>query len=144
MEQALGYAEDETCGRKGCEGVIAYRPVENCSCHISPPCGACTAPRAHCPECEWDEADEEVINDYVVQVDRKSGVYKSWEPRPLDRSKIDWRTKSHSNSSMICEGVFPPGTTSDQVRALVDGTFGGRFDRWDKERGEFRFIAYTD
>lgn len=140
----IGYAEDECCNRKGCTGVIKYRAVENCSCHIAPPCSACTGPRAYCDECDWDEADEQVINDFVVQVDRETGVYKSWESRPLDRTKIDWRSKSHSNSSMIKEGVFPPGTTREQVRKEVDGTFGGRFESWDEKRGEFKFIAYTD
>jgi hypothetical protein len=144
QNEGHGYAEGEKCNRKGCAGVIDSHRAENCSCHLCAPCGACTAPRGFCPECDWEEADEEVINDYVVQVDRQAGVYKSWEPRPLDRTKIDWRTKPHSNASMICEGVFPLGTAAAEVRKLVDGTFGGRFERFDAERGEFRFIAYTD
>jgi hypothetical protein len=128
----------------GCVGHIARHKVENCSCHISPPCGACIETLNFCPVCQWEQADDHIINDFVVQIDRETGVYKSWEPRPLDKAKIDWRSKSHTNASMIKEGVFPPGTSVAEVRTKVDGTFGGRFDRWDEKAGEFRFIAYTD
>jgi hypothetical protein len=139
-----GTQEGSVCGRAACAGVIERHEVENCSCHISPPCSACVDTQNFCPECDWEEADEHIINDYVVQVDRATGNYKSWEPRPLDPTKIDWRSKSHSNSSMIKEGVFPPGTTSEEVRKAVDGTFGGSFEYFDSEHGKFKFIAYTD
>jgi hypothetical protein len=64
------------------------------------------------------------------------------KPRPLDPTKIDYRIHMHTNSSQRVEGVYPEGTTPDQVRALVDGTFGGRFNRFGD--GRFEFIAYTD
>ena len=51
----LGYAEGETCNRDGCQGVIKNRPVENCSCHISAPCSACTAPSGYCEERGWED-----------------------------------------------------------------------------------------
>lgn len=53
-----GYCEGDICHRNECEGVIEYHPVENCSCHISPPCSQCTAPRGYCPVCGWEEKDE--------------------------------------------------------------------------------------
>lgn len=137
-----GYSEGETCGRKGCAGKIELHPVENCSCHIAPPCSACTAPRNFCRECGWEESAEEIINDYVVQVDRKTGAYKSWEPRPLDSTKIDWRSMSHSHASMIKEGVYPPTATRKEVEDAVRGTFGGRFEHFGN--GKFKYIAYTD
>jgi hypothetical protein len=140
----LGYCEGDTCNRKGCSGVINAHPAENCSCHIAPPCSACTSPRNFCPACGWEESNDKVINDFVVQVDRKTGVHKSWVPRPLDNTKIDWRSSPHSNSSMIKEGVFQVGTDATEVRKCVDGTFGGRFEYFDKENGKFKFIAYTD
>lgn len=52
----LGHFEGDICGRSGCPGVIDERPVENCSCHISPPCGECLTPREYCDTCGW-EAD---------------------------------------------------------------------------------------
>lgn len=137
-----GALEGETCNRRGCKGVIKERAIENCSCHISPPCSACTAPRAYCPVCDWDEADDVVINDHVVNVDKATGNYRFWTERLLDSTKIDWRNKSHSNASMIKEGVYPDGTTRAEVEELVRGTFGGRFEQFGG--GKFKYIAYTD
>lgn len=64
----IGYEEGELCNRlltdgsgshSNCEGFIKIHPVENCSCHIYPPCYQCTTPRAYCEDCDWDEAFEE-------------------------------------------------------------------------------------
>lgn len=43
---------------------------------------------------------------------------------------------------MIKEGVYPDGTTIQEVRKVVDGTFGGGFESF--RNGKFKFIAYTD
>ncbi|MNM40731.1 hypothetical protein D3C81_515340 [compost metagenome] len=75
-------------------------------------------------------------------MDKSTGAYRSWEPRPLDPTKIDWRTSYHTYSSQICEGVYPEGTTRDQVVEKVRGTFGGRFESFGN--GRFKYIAYTD
>jgi hypothetical protein len=141
-DEDLGYLEGDTCGRNYCKGVIKEHPVENCSCHIAPPCGSCTSPRGYCPVCGWEEADDVVINDYVVNVDRETATYRTWTPRPLDPTKIDWHSKSHSNSSMIKEGIYPEGTTREEVEKLVRGTFGGGFAYFGN--GKFKYIAYTD
>lgn len=60
----------------------------------------------------------------------------------MDPTKIDWHTRSHTSASQICDGVYPEGATMAEVRKLVDGTFGGRFDYF--AGGRFKFIAYTD
>lgn len=144
-----GWAEGDVCGRAGCAGIIETHPAENCSCHISPPCFACTAPRNFCPECGWEEADEPreyILNDYVVKEDQKTGVFLDWKPRPLDPTRIDYRSLPHSSCSMIKEGVYPPSgddaADRERVRQEVDGTFGGRFEYFGG--GKFKFIAYTD
>jgi hypothetical protein len=138
----FGYCEGDKCGRNGCICFIKMRAPDNCSCHLGAPCSACTAPRQYCEACDWDEADDEVINDFVVNVDKSSGMYRCWEPRPLDQTKIDWHSKPHSSASMIKEGVYPEGTSISEVRKAVDGTFGGRFEHFGG--GKFKFIAYTD
>jgi hypothetical protein len=107
-----------------------------------PPCGACTSPRGFCEACGWEESEDQVINDYVVSVDKATGVYQSWEPRPLDTSKVDWHSKSHTNSTMIKEGVYPVNMTRAEVEKEVVGTFGGRFEYFGG--GKFKYIAYTD
>lgn len=33
--------EGDFCGVDGCFGVMGYHDVENCSCHINPPCSNC-------------------------------------------------------------------------------------------------------
>ena len=147
MKHGFGYAEGDVCNRYEfvgpyCKGVIQTHPSEGCSCHINPPCSSCTAPRNFCPVCEWEEKNDMPFNDHIVNVDPKTGVFKHYEWRKLDNSKIDWHSKEHTSSSMIKEGVYPAGTTQDEVRKLVDGTFGGRFEHFGK--GHFKFIAYTD
>jgi hypothetical protein len=140
----LGYIEGEICNRHGCNGIMAERPIENCSCHISPPCGSCTEERGYCTKCGADVRDEreQSINDYVCNVDSRSGKIWEYKLRVLDKTKIDWYTKSHTHFTQICEGVYPEGTSSEEVRKLVDGTFGGRFESFGG--GKFKFIAYTD
>ncbi len=138
----LGQAEGEVCRRNGCAGIIEDRPVEGCSCHINPPCAACTRPRSFCDECGWEQADDVVINNHVVNVDKKTGNWKMWSLRPLDESKIDWHDKTHTHFSMIKEGVYPPSATMSEVEKVVRGTFGGRFDEFGN--GRFKYIAYTD
>ncbi|MDH3326888.1 MAG: hypothetical protein OEM38_09255 [Gammaproteobacteria bacterium] len=120
-----------------CEGEIETRAVENCSCHISPPCSACTEPRNFCPECGWEEADEPIEEPkYTCK------PYESPKPSPMDNTKIDWRYKPHTHFTMIKYGVYPEGTTMAEVKKEVDGTFGGRFNYFGG--GKFEFIAYTD
>lgn len=140
----LGYIEGEICGRHGCRGIMAEHPVEDCSCHISPPCGACTAERGYCTTCDAQVSDEreEYINDFVCKIDSKTAKIWDYTPRLLDSTKIDWHSKSHTHFSMIMEGVYPEGTSQAEVLKAVDGTFGGRFDHFGG--GKFKFIAYTD
>lgn len=139
-----GYEEGAICGRTSqhvsCKGVIAFHPVVNCSCHIAPPCAACTTPRAYCPECGWEEKEEEVYNDHVIT--RTDTVWKDWGLRPLRTDRIDWYPLTHTNSSMRKKGTYPEGTTQAEVLKLVEGTFGGRFEQFGN--GTFDYIAYTD
>lgn len=60
----------------------------------------------------------------------------------LDNTKISCRRLTHSSCSMRVIGVYPEGTTQEEVEKEVQGTFGGRFVSFDK--GLFEYIAYTD
>lgn len=142
MRTEYGYAAGDICHRNNCKGVIKEFEVENCSCHINPPCGACTEDRAYCPECDWHGKDDQYINDYRCTVDPATQVIKAFELRKLDPSKLDWHSKPHTHFSMIKEGVYPPEMIRSEVEAAVAGTFGGRFEYFGG--GKFKYVAYTD
>lgn len=130
------------CGRKGCKGIIEEHSSDGgCSCHINPPCTYCTTPREFCETCGWEAED-----DLVVQAEGTIYFVPAFHVekvrRVLDPSKIDYTISMHSNSSQKVEGVFPPGTTREDVLARVKGTFGGRFEHFGG--GKFSYIAYTD
>lgn len=134
----LAYYEEGDVCPKCRKGIIDWPPVENCSCHIDPPCSACTSRLLACPKCGWE--DERPDYKYVIIAPGLS--MRENAPRPLDNSKIDYRVKMHTHFSMIKEGVYPEGTSREEVESVVRGTFGGRFELF--ENGKFRYIAYTD
>lgn len=49
--------EGDNC--PSCGGILEFSTVDNCSCHINPPCEACTNSYLRCLVCEWDETIEE-------------------------------------------------------------------------------------
>lgn len=50
-ESVHGEEEGEFCNRDGCDGHMDWPEVENCSCHISPPCGRCETTPLTCDTC---------------------------------------------------------------------------------------------
>ena len=147
-----GYCEGEKCGRDGCAGKIQMRSPDNCSCHLSAPCGACTSPRCYCDSCDWDEEDEPSPV-YVPMSKEEQNFWKAHQEEwdrirnaPLDNTKVSWRDATHTHFTMIKEGVYPQSDNDaadrEMVRKAVDGTFGGRFEYFGS--GKFKFIAYTD
>lgn len=141
----MGYGMElgETCGRGGCKGVIEEHDVEGCSCHIDPPCSACTTPREYCEECDWQAKDDMIMAEGTITI-TPIFVHVERKPHVWDRSKIDKRTSMHSSSSQKVTGVFPIGTPRSEVEKIARGTFGGRFEKWSPETGDFVYIAYTD
>lgn len=146
-----GDDEGQACNRADgwgntCKGILEYypeHPESGCSCHSNPPCSYCTDQLLGCTACEWkEESATHVINGHVVSVNKDTGVYTSYGLRELDNTTIDYYIKAHSNSSQICEGVYPEGTTKEEVLKKVKGTFGGRWSHFGN--GKFKYIAYTD
>jgi len=134
-----GYLEEgDRCQERGCKGKMFFPPVDNCSCHVSPPCTACTTNRLICNECGFAPVEPE-YKDIWAAPGLASREYK---PKPLDKTKISYRTKMHTHMSQIQEGVYPAGVTKEEVEAVVKGTFGGRFEYF--ANGRFMYIAYTD
>lgn len=143
---SLGHQEGDTCNRlhhlAPCQGVIQLEPVENCSCHISPPCSQCTSPRLFCSECDWHEKNDIVVNDQIININPATHEWKLLGVRTLDPTKLDYHCKTHTHSSMIKDGVYPLNMSKDDVEKAVRGTFGGRFDYFGG--GKFKYVAYTD
>ncbi len=40
------------------DGVLGYEQVENCACHINPPCAACVDNPLVCNICGWELGEE--------------------------------------------------------------------------------------
>ena len=134
----LGYHEEGDKCPQNCQGKLEYKPVENCSCHINPPCSACTDNALTCNDCGWKE--EAPAFKYVQAAPGLTMC--EYKPKPLDKTKIDYRIKLHTHMSMIKEGCHPKGTLRSAVEDVVRGTFGGRFEHFTET--SFKYVAYTD
>lgn len=52
--------EGDHCPMDECDGELFYPQAEDCSCHIAPPCGACTSTVLTCNECGEEYPDGKV------------------------------------------------------------------------------------
>ena len=59
-EGQFGTEEGETCNRLGCDGVMIFDDVENCSCHISAPCAGHMRQQLICGICGSAQCDDEM------------------------------------------------------------------------------------
>ncbi len=157
MKKEEGCQAGDVCNRNGCVGTIEAHDREGgCSCHISPPCGYCTTPSEYCDKCGWDAKEESMLYDTptkeqeeIWDKERKErqvrdddfwSMYRSMEVA----TELNYISKSHTNSSMIKQGYFPPSMSFSELFEEIKGTFGGRYKYLDREIGRFEFIAYTD
>lgn len=67
-EPKIGLEEDDACNRDGCDGVMELGDVEDCLCHLSPPCQACMTTPFKCNKC-GEEVPNETIGKIREQVD---------------------------------------------------------------------------
>ena len=132
------FEEGDRCREPKCDGRFEFIRQGSCSCHINPPCSACTDAPLTCKEC-GHEPDQPEFKDVTIVPGLAMREYK---PRPLDKTKISWRTKMHTHFTQICEGIYPEGATRADVQEKVKGTFGGRFEQFGN--GKFKYVAYTD
>lgn len=138
-----GFYEEGDCCPECHKGKLHYPEVKNCSCHISAPCAACENNRLECNVCGYQPDEPE--HRYLPVTPPQFGPFilqRFDRPRKLDSFRIDYRVKQHTAFSQICEGVYPEGTTREEVEMRVRGSFGGRFECFGN--GKFKYIAYTD
>lgn len=69
--QSRAYEEGDTCPECN-EGKLKYGPVENCTCHINPPCSACVDNPLVCNSCgaeldPYEQREGKTINDIQKQ-----------------------------------------------------------------------------
>ena len=128
-----------------CDGTLEYLPVENCRCHISPPCSSCVNNPLTCNQCGWEEDPPDVgreINDQIYD----PSVWISKSPsKDLGNGKriFDYDYDSSSGSTMEYSGKYEGNVTAkDIVDFLGDGTFGHRGPILSG--GRFRYTKITD
>lgn len=63
-EMMVDIQEGDNCPDQECCGTMEYGEVENCSCHISPPCHHCVDNPLVCSDCGYtlDELEEILKN----------------------------------------------------------------------------------
>jgi len=47
------------CPRKDCAGTVVLSEVDDCQCHINPPCEACVESGFCCDTCDWESSNED-------------------------------------------------------------------------------------
>ena len=69
--------EGSPCTERGCSGAFMPSDVVGCSCHIAPPCSACTNAGYTCNLCGYDTAPYEEPERYIPP--RREAVDRSKE-----------------------------------------------------------------
>lgn len=54
MNDNVELVEGDKCNQPDCSGTIKIAEVENCSCHINPPCRACLDAGLVCDTCYYE------------------------------------------------------------------------------------------
>jgi hypothetical protein len=148
MQEEHGYNKGEICNREGCRGIIDEHDKDGCSCHSAPPCSSCTRTYEYCPECDWDH-QEEIEAEYAKRTIISDGITYILPKRKtiddLDKSKIDWFHSGGWHSGTEITGVYPEGTTREDIlRALriAENPNMPRFKRFSD--GIFTLTYFTD
>lgn len=131
----------------GCEIDLVLSPVENCSCHIAAPCGACMSQTLTCPECGWTELPPRAV---PAEPWRHigGGISERVAIRPSadlgdGKRLFDYDYNSCSGSTMVYRGRYEgPVTGADIIAYFGDGTFGHRGPTL--ANGAFTYTKITD
>jgi len=127
--------EGDTCSKCG-QGLMHFKPVENCSCHLHAPCSACVDNRLACDNCGWE--DLEPAHEPVASA---PGAVDPWQEWRVEQAAIRERgftfphggrvfNVSHdgrSGSTHVVSGCYEgPVTADDIISHFGSGTFGHR------------------
>ena len=101
--------EGDICGIDNCQGHLIFGKVDNCSCHIVAPCGACTDQKLSCSEC---------LEEYIIMQDKNNKIIE-----------LGARVK---NQDGLYGKVVSFDVTCQYVEVLCEGTMTRR--AWGAER----------
>lgn len=131
---------------KSCEkGILVYPKVENCSCHIHPPCSSCVDNKLTCDLCGWEEP--EITNEEKYR-HIGGGITEVFFTRPSHdfgngKRIFDFDYDASSGSTMVYKGRYKGDVTAkDIVDCFGDGTFGHRGPYLND--GNFTYTKITD
>ena len=96
-EIEYGLETGSECKRDGCKGIIEEHERRDCSCHINPPCSACTEARAYCPECGWEEIDEKPL---------EIAGMPAQLPRKKLEAKIEWDIVRQGQAEVYQDSIY--------------------------------------
>ena len=122
--------EGGPCTQQNCTGYFFFPPVENCSCHIAPPCGRCVDNPLTCNTCWYAvEKEHETLTEQLAQK-----TYETWHvPRHKTTHSFpngrvfNYGYDSRSGSTMEYKGDYEGEVTVKEIIDwLGDGTFGHR------------------
>jgi len=125
----------------GCGGTLYYPPVENCSCHINPPCYACISIKLTCNKCGegFREAEEPHQSSSVLSPKMGKPSHDFGNGKRI----FDYSYDSRSGSTMVYTGRYEGEVTAkDIISFLGDGTFGHRGPYF--QNGRFTYTKITD
>lgn len=150
----VGWNDGEVCGEDGCNGLL-HQPekVENCSCHINPPCSACVSNWPVCDECGRVAEAQPSTHTAPLTPEQEALLWKpmldeyraSMARRKIDEGKFvtDLHCNGSSGSTMVWTGGYEgPVTPEDIKNHFGDGTFGHRGPSMGG--GRFRYTLITD
>ena len=133
------------------KGIMEFPKVENCSCHINPPCSRCLDNRLTCDECGFEEPESEPLPPpSQSQLDAWDKEREKWEESRRrghtfeDGGRIfNMSHDGSSGSTMVWTGQYEGDVTAEKIfEYLGDGTFGHRGP--SLFNGKFTYTKITD
>ena len=126
---------------KDCGGMLYYPLVENCSCHINPPCAACISVKLTCNECgeEFRKAEKSFYIYPWALPQREKPSHDLGSGKRI----FDYSYDGRSGSTMVYQGRYEGDVSpQDIIKLFGDGTFGHRGP--SMYNGRFTYTKITD
>ena len=133
-----------------CDGTLEYIREMGCSCHISPPCSACTNAPLTCPDCGWKYEPEPCGPDTTVPKSQPNPWWDQWNEAfkrghtfPHGGRVFEVTHDGRSGSTHVVKGRYEgPVTPQDIIDRFGEGTFGHRGPTL--AHGNFVYTKITD